>query len=170
MHDYFMHQAGERDTLAPKPHQPMPEIFKQIILELEDKHPLGYSKIICTLLDMDSRTRTRFTKWFERSRSGTKQDGKMHDFTLTLSDMETGITVMTCRDLHPKEFESRLQSYCQLKKYQLRRKRWVAIGSHVRLPGLVQFWGFVDAPWEYDAETEELIKVLPTEKTKHKTA
>jgi hypothetical protein len=170
MDDYFMYQTGERVTPAPKPSQPMPELFKQIILELEDKHPLGYSEIICTLLDMDSRTRNRFTKWFERSRRKTKQDGKMHDFTFTLSDMDTGITVMTCRDLHPKEFESRLQSYCQLKKYQLRRKRWVAIGSHVRLLGLVQFWGFAGAPWEYDAEMEELIKVLPTEKTEHKTA
>jgi hypothetical protein len=169
MDEYFMYQTGERATPAPKPHQPMPALFKQIILELEDKHPLGYSEIICTLLDMDSKTLNRFTKWFERSRRNTKQYGKIHDFTFTLSDMETGITVMTCRDLHPKEFEGRLESYCQLKKYQLHRKRWVAIGSHVGLPGLVQFWGFADIPWEYDAEMEELIKVLPTEKTKDKT-
>ena len=170
MDDYFMYQTGERVTPTPKPSQSMPELFKQIILELEDRHPLGYSEIIRPLLDMDFQTRSRFAKWFERSRRKTKQDGKMHDFTLTFSGMCTGITVMMCRDLHPKEFESRLQSYCQLKKYQLRFKRWVAIGSHVLLPGLVQFWGFVDTPWEYDAEMEELIKVLPTEKTKHKTA
>jgi hypothetical protein len=167
--EYFMYQTGERATPTPKPHQPMPELFKQIILELEDKHPLGYSEIICILLDMDSKTRNKFTKWFERSRQKTKQYGKMHDFTFTFSHTETCITVMTCRDLQPKEFESRLESYCQLKKYQLHCKRWVAIGSHVGLPGLIQFWGFADAPWEYDAEMEELIEVLPTKKTKHKT-
>lgn len=168
MDDYFMYKMGERTTPAPKPHQPMPELFRQIILELEEKHPQGYSEIICALLDMDSKTRKKFTKWFKRSRHGTKQDGKMHDFTFVFSDIETGITVMTCRDLHPKEFENRLQSYCQLKKYQLHCKRWVAIGSHVRLPGLVQVWGLADAPWEYDAEMEQFIKVLPTEKRKLK--
>jgi len=90
----------------------------------------------------------------------------MHDFTFTFSGMQTGITVMTCRDLPPKEFESRLQSYCHLKKYQLHYVRWVAIGSHVRLPGLVQILGVIDAPWEYDAKMEQLIKELPTEKHK----
>lgn len=169
MDDYFMYKMGERTTPAPKPHQPMPELFRQIILELEAKHTQGYSEIICALLDMDSDTRKRFAKWFERSRYKTKQNGKMHDFTFVFSNAETGITVMTCRDLRPKEFESRLQSYCQLKKYQLHFKRWLAIGSHVRLPGLVQVSGLADAPWEYDAEMEELIKVLPIEKTKHKT-
>ena len=170
MDDYFMYKTGERTTPGSKPHQPMPELFRQIILELEEKHPQGYSEIICALLDMNSETRKKFAKWFERSRYQTKQDGKMHDFTFVFSDAKTGITVMTCRDLHPKEFEGRLQSYCQLKIYQLHFKRWVAIGSHVRLPGLVQVWGRAHAPWEYDAEMEELIKVLPTEKTKHKTA
>jgi hypothetical protein len=170
MDDYFMYQTGERITPAPKPHQPMPELFKQIILELEDKHPIGYSEVVGILLDMNSQTRKRFTKWFERSKRKTKQDGKMHDFTFTLSGMDTGITVMTCRDLPPKEFESRLQSYCHLKKYQLHCARWIAIGSHVRLPGLVQILGVIDAPWEYNDEMEKLIKVLPTKKAKHKTA
>lgn len=170
MDDYFMYQTGERITPAPKPHQQMPELFKQIIFELEEKHPKGYSEIVCVLLDMDSKTRKKFAKWFERSRRNTRQDGKMHDFTFPFPDIKTGITVMTCRDLPLKDFESRLQSYCQLKKYQLRYTRWLAIGSHIRLPGLAQFWGFVDAPWEYDAQMEELIKVLPTEKNKRKTA
>jgi hypothetical protein len=147
----------------------MPKLFKQIILELEENHPKGYSKIVCILLDMDSKTRKKFAKWFERSRHNTRQDGKMHDFTFPFPDIQTGITVMTCRDLPPKDFESRLQSYCQLKKYQLRYTRWVAIGSHIRLPGLAQFWGFADGPWEYDATMEKLIKELPTEKKKQKT-
>lgn len=166
MDDYFMYKMGERTTPAPKPHQPMPDLFKQIILELEDKHPIGYSEIVGILLDMNSQTRKKFTKWFERSRRNSKQDGKMHDFTFTFSSMQTGITVMTCRDLPPKEFESRLQSYCHLKKYQLHYARWVAIGSHICLPGLVQILGGTDAPWEYDANMEQLIKELPTEKHK----
>jgi len=170
MDDYFMYQTGERATHAPKPSQHLPELFKQIILELEDKHSPGYSEIICTLLDMNPATQTKFAKLFKRCRDRTRRDGKMHDFTIILSHTGTGITVMTCRDIHPKEFEVGLQSYCQLKKYQLHRKRWVVIGSHVRLPGLAQFWCLADGTWEYDAEMEELIKVLPTEKTKHKTA
>ena len=170
MDDYFMHETGERITPALKPHQVMPELFKQIILELEDNHPTGYSKIVCILLDMDSITRKKFAKWFERSRNNARQDGKIHDFTFPFPDIQTGITVMSCRDLPPKDFESRLQSYCQLKKYQLRYTRWVAIGSHVRLPGLVQVWGFVDTPWEYDTEIEKLTQVLTTEKKKQKTA
>jgi len=170
MDAYFMHQTGERATHAPKPSQHLPELFKQIILELEDKHSSGYSEIICTLLDMNPATQTKFAKLFKRCRDRTRRDGKMHDFTIILSHTGTGITVMTCRDIHPKEFEIGLQSYCQLKKYQLHRKRWVVIGSHVRLPGLAQFWCLADGTWEYDAEMEELIKVLPTEKTKHRTA
>ena len=169
MDEYFMYQTGERSTPAPKPHQSMPKLFKQIIFELEDRHPTGYSQIVCILLDMDSKTRNKFTKWFERSRRNTKRDGRMHDFTFPFPDAQTAITVMTCRDLPPKEFESRLQAYCQLKKYQLRYTRWVAIGSHIRISGLTQFWGFVDAPWEYDATMEQLIKELPTEKNKQKT-
>jgi len=170
MDDYFMYQTGERSTPATKPHQPMPELLRQIISELEDEHPIGYSQIACTLLDMDLKMRKKFTKWFERSRRNTNRDGRMHDFTFSSPDVQTAITVMTCRDLHPKDFEKRLQAYCQLKKYQLRCAKWVAIGSHVRLPGLVQFWGFVDAPWEYDATMEQLIKNLETKKNIHKTA
>jgi len=164
MDDYFMHQTGERITPAPKPHQQMPELFKQIVLELEEKHPIGYSKIVCILLDMDSKTRKEFTRLFDRRRRDTNRDGKMHDFSFTFPDTQTGITVMTCKDLPPEDFGGRLRSYSQLKKYQLHYTRWVAIGSHIRLLGLVHFWVFADAPWEYDTTMEELIKVLPTEK------
>jgi len=64
MDDYFMYKMGERTTPASKPHQPMPELFRQIILELEDKHPIGHSEIVGILLDMNSQTREKFTKWF----------------------------------------------------------------------------------------------------------
>jgi len=164
MYDYFMYEMGERTTPAPKPHQAMPELFRQVILELEDKHPVGYSEIVGILLDMNLKTRKNFSKWFERSRRNSKRDGKMHDFTLTFPGIQTGITVMAYRDLSPKELETRLQSYCQLKKYQLRHVRWVAMGSHVRLPGLVQILGVLDAPWEYDTKMEDLVEKFLTKK------
>jgi hypothetical protein len=164
MDDYYMYEMGERTTPAPRPRQAMPELFKQVILELEHNHPLGYVDSVCILLDMNSKTRNKFARWLGRIRRKTTNDGRIHDFTFIFSEMKTGITVWTCRDLSLTEFEKRLVSYCQLKKYQLHCDRWLALGSHICLPGLIQIWGFVDAPWEFNEEMEGLVKKLPTTK------
>ncbi|MDD5510538.1 MAG: hypothetical protein PHI12_07005 [Dehalococcoidales bacterium] len=161
MDSYFMYKTGERTTPAPKPTQCMPQTFRKMILELDSKHPLGYCRIINVLLNISFDTRKKIAKWFERARHSSERDGRIHDFTITLSGTDIGITVMTCRDHSPQDFERRLQAYGQLKKYQLHAGKWIVIGSHIRLPGLAQFWEFTDAPWHYDSGMEKLLQSLP---------
>jgi hypothetical protein len=158
MDDYFLHQAGERATPAPKPAQPIPKKLRQVIEEVEREKGEGYVDVVCRLLDMGSDARKRFVKSLDKIRQRSRQDGEDHNFTMFFSGVKFGLTVFSGLNTPPDELVQRLQNYCIAKKYQTKMDMWLGLGSHLSCPGLVHSWVISAEPWRFDAQMEELVR------------
>ena len=56
----------------------------------------------------------------------------------------------------------RLVSYCTLKKYKTKTKRWIGIGKDVLDDSwFVNEFVYIDFPWESDPRMDELLKKYP---------
>jgi hypothetical protein len=162
MDDYFLHQAGERQTPAPKPAQPMPKKLRQIITELETERAEGYVDVVCHLLDMGADARKRFVKSVDKIRERSRRDGGDHDFYMLFSGADFGLSVLTGLTTPLPKLTERMQAYCVAKKYQTKMNRWVGLVSHLALRRLVHAWVMLTEPWRYDGEMEEVVTRLFT--------
>lgn len=75
MDDYFLYQAGQRKTPAPKPVQNMPREFRRVIEELEAERAHGYLNLVCELLDMAPDKRKSFAKFASKARKKLRREG-----------------------------------------------------------------------------------------------
>lgn len=150
--DYYLYTTGQRQTPAPKPRQPMPDLYRELLREIEEKDGDGYVLVSTTLLELGWPERKQIAKYLQLTRERARRDGKIHDFTLVFTESQPtfGLTIMAARDQPPGEFARRLEGYCRLKKYQTRVQRWVGIGTLAREPGLVHLWVANDSPWTHD--------------------
>jgi hypothetical protein len=155
--DYYLHVLGYRTTPAPKPSQPMPDIMRQILRELENIHPSGYVDAACALLNMGSDSRELFAKSAQERRGLTIKDGRTHDFTLGFTEAGFGVTYMFELSKDSPELCQRLRDYCLMKKYQTRSSLWVGIGCIADEKGWAHMGVVLKEPWEYDEEMEKLI-------------
>jgi len=162
MDDYFLYQAGERETPAPKPVQPMPNKLRQMIAELETERAEGYVDVVCHLLDMGADARRRFVKSVDKIRGLSRRDGGDHNFFALSSGAGFGLCVFTGLATALPQLVERMQVYSSAKKYQTRMQTWVGLASHLALPGLVHGWVMLTDPWQYDAQMEEVVATLLT--------
>lgn len=126
--DYYYHLLGLRQEPADKPRQPMPEIFRQFIDELELVHKSGYLKAACALLDMGDESRRDFSKAVQETRKRTIHDRRAHNFTLVFSDHSFGITCVSLPQERFLELPSKLGVYCHEKKKELGLDLWIGFG------------------------------------------
>ena len=152
--DYYFYITGQRKTPVPKPTQPIPEIMRQMLLELESYRPSRYLEVAYTFLDMSFTARENFVDLFTRQRESTLQDQQLHDFTFQFERGDTYITCMFASRMHAHELEKRLAHYCALKKYQMKSNLWIGLACIVDEPSLLQGSIVLQGPWEYDAEME----------------
>jgi len=155
--DYYFYVLGYRTTPVPKPSQPMPDIMRQILNELEDTRPPGYVDAACALLDMGSDSRELFAKTAKEQRSLTIKDGGIHDFTMGFTKANFGVTYMFGLSKDSLELYKRLQGYSLMKKYQTRSNLWVGIGCIADKPGWAHMGVVLKEPWKYDEEMEKLV-------------
>lgn len=160
--DYYTYISGQRKTKADKPKQPMSKLFRALIQELENKGGDGYTKVIEALLEMDDVSRKKIIESFESQKAKTKNDGRLHDFTMTVGNNQLGYTWFIASDDNNLErlFE-RLVSYCSLKKYQTRANRWVGLISLIKYPVIIHGWVFNEQPWQHDPELEKIVEKFP---------
>jgi hypothetical protein len=152
--DYYFYVLGYRTTPVPKPSQPMPDIMKQILYELENIHPSGYVDAACALLNMGFDSRESFAKTAQKQRGLTIKDGGMHDFTMGFTEASFGVTYMFGLSKDSPELYQRLQSYCMMKKYQTKFDVWVGIGCIADQPGWAHMGIVLKEPWGYNEKTE----------------
>jgi hypothetical protein len=160
--DYYFYVTGQRDTPAPKPVQPMPEIMRQVLAELEALHPPGYLEAACTLLNRGGDTREKFAELVVRYREAALADRAVHDCTLGFDKPSFGITYMFAPRERASELEARLETYCNLKKYQTQSQLWVGFGCLADEPGWVHMGVTLKEPWGYDEDMEKAVaEMLP---------
>jgi hypothetical protein len=156
--DYYFYRTGQRKTPASKPTQPMPDLLRKVLAELEAAHPEGYLRATCTLLNMNQETREDFADKFTALREQTLKDQQLHDFTLGFSGPSFGITCMFAPVHMAPYLEDRLAKYCILKKYQTKSDLWIGLGNVADMPDLISLLYIHDAPWEYDEDLEKTVK------------
>lgn len=161
--DYYMYVTGQRKTPAPKPTQPMPDGFREVLAELEGSHRRGYLTAALMLLDMSGKDRKRFGKYVKRSRKRAKRDGGFHDFSLGWEGHGgRGLTFMCAPSEKGRELRKRLEVYCTLKKYQTKSDLWIGLCSVVGPPGIVHGGLVLSDPWKCDEDLERLVaEALP---------
>src|SRR5438874_2747810 len=125
--DYYFYVTGQRKTPVPKPTQPMPEIMRQMLMELENYRPSRYLKVACAFLDMSFTARENFVELFTKQRERTLQDQQLHDFTFQFELGDTYITCMFAPRRRAHELGKRLANYCALKKYQMKSDLWIGL-------------------------------------------
>jgi hypothetical protein len=157
--DYYFFEMGMRTKPVAKPVQPMPELMRKIILELESRHDSpGFSEAVMQLLDWGDETRKKFVQLFNRIRKMTRRDSGTHDFTLVSTEDGAGITCFSSTPQGAEEAFSRLARYVEAKKYQQKCDMWLGLLTVVGENGLVH--GFISGafPWTYDEILERHIK------------
>jgi len=136
-----------------------PDLVK-IIRILEVLHPVGYSNIASALLDFDHQARGLILKNMNELINKTKKDQKKHDFTVLYKEINTGFTFIT--QCGRERLKERLSSYCAIKKYQTKTRRWIGIGKDVLDDEwFVSEFLYLDFPWESDPRMDELLKTYP---------
>ena len=161
--DYYFYITGQRKTPVPKPAQPMPEVMRKMLMELESSHASKYLEIACAFLDMSFTTREKFVNIFTQQRERTLHDQQLHDFTLQLERRNTSITCMFAPLKHIQELEAKLTNYCMFKKYQTKSNLWIGLACIVDESSLLQGSIVLQDSWKYDPEMEHrLINDFPT--------
>ena len=136
-----------------------PELVK-IIKILEEVRPLGYSNIASALLDFDHQARKLILEKMNELIKKTKKDRKKHDFSVLFKEIGAGFTFMS--QWGSDGLRERLVSYCTLKKYKTKTKRWIGIGKDVLDDSwFVNEFVYLDFPWESDPRMDELLKKYP---------
>ena len=103
--------------------------IKDIISELEQLRPEGFTNLTNALLDLDHETREDLIEFIQRISYQTKIDGKRHDFSLTTKNNKIRITGFS--QIGKENLFEVLASFCELKKYQCQADRWIGLGIDV---------------------------------------
>ncbi len=137
-----------------------PDLVK-IIRILEVLHPVGYSNIASALLDFNHQARELILRKMNELINKTKKDLKKHDFTEVFNEiLDTGFTFIT--QCGRKGLREGLDSYCVMKKYQMKTKRWIGIGRDVLDDEwFVNEFVYLDFPWKSNPKMDELLKKYP---------
>jgi hypothetical protein len=158
--DYYYHQLGLLQKQAPKPEQPMPEIFREIINYLDSTHTEGYLKAALALLDMGDESRQDFAQYFKELRRKAIHDRNIHDFTMGFQESSTGITFMTAPREKFRELGDQLNYYSFAKKYQTGLALWIGLGNIADSNAIISYVFVHDQPIEHNPETDEQIRKL----------
>jgi len=157
MDDYYSYITGQRITPAPKPAQNMPQLFKEIISELEECRPQNYLDIACTLLDISGKDRAKISEFIEKLNEKANKDNNIHDMSLFFKNGEIIITYMCGKKISEKELSKRLCSYGLIKKYQMKSQLWIGLGSTLSGSKRIDCWKVKKGNWKYDERLEKLV-------------
>lgn len=133
-----------------------PNIIK-IINDLEIKNVFGYTMVINTILDFSHETRKTMIDKINEVIELTNKDQKDHDFSFLVKGLDVGFSFL-CQ-YERKGLYERLYSYCNLKKYQTKTKKWIGFGKYTKeTKFFIDEFIQVNFEWEYDSELEKLVK------------
>lgn len=154
--DYYYYVTGARKTPVAKPTQPMPDIMRRMLKDLEAARPQGFLDIACALLDLSGEARENFIKIAVKQRTAALSDGKMHDFSIPLPEANYGLTFYFGLSRDNRELMKRLPSHCTIKKYQSKSDLWIGLLCLADTPGWIDAAVIFKDKWEYDEVIDEL--------------
>ncbi|MCJ7508990.1 MAG: hypothetical protein MUO85_09745 [candidate division Zixibacteria bacterium] len=159
--DYYFYKTGVRETPASKPRQEMSKEFEQILFAIERSNKPGRIDAAMRLLDLGGKSRNQLLKSINVSQEKYKQDGKIHNATLYGEEEEGwGITYMCGLEAEP--VKSKLETYCKMKKYQTKARRWIGIGEAENAETGINIIVDLNFSWSPDLELATLVlKHLP---------
>ena len=158
--DFYLHEAGARRTSAPKPVQPMPSLFRKIVLELEEQKSHGHSEVVIQLLEWSYDVREDFCRFFKATAEKTRSDGRLHNFTLA-SKEGSGVTCFFTSWRDATEAMKMLQNYCVERKYRQKADAWLGLMIIVDHPGCVHGFTVTRQSWQFDADLERIVQEMP---------
>lgn len=142
------------------------EDLLKIIRVLESLNPVGYTEIASSLLDFDHNDRKLIVDKMNELIELSKKDHKPHDFSILFKDdLDTGFTFMTV--VGRLGLRERLGSYCVMKKYKSRTRKWIGMARDV----LDERWyvnefAYFDYPWKHDFNMDKLLQSFPIKTNK----
>lgn len=155
--DYYLFESGQRKTPATKPIQPMPPLLRKIILELEGcPDQSGHSEIVLDLLNGSGEARRQFVANFEMIRSRTRRDRKIHKFTLSTSQLSSGISCFSTTLKDAEKCLDEMAAYVCSRKYRQKVNKWYGLLTIVDHPGYVHGVQILIHEWQFHPRLEEL--------------
>jgi hypothetical protein len=120
----------------------------------------GTLDAVLAFLDLNSDFRERIAGDLRRLKERSANDGQDHDRSYFGPGF--GVTIMSVPPSRANELQQVLQSYCILKKHQLKADSWLGLGVFKGPPEPAQVLGVFTHRWEPDEELDRLVAKLPS--------
>jgi hypothetical protein len=144
--DYYYSILGLREKRASRPRQPMPELFRQFVEELEAVHQHGYLHAACALLDLRRGDRDKFIKGFKEIKRRTIHDRRAHNITSISPNGKSGVTCVALPSERFGELQAVLTNYCVDKKQELDLNYMVGFGTIANSKKLISYLLLLESP------------------------
>ncbi|MFP6859915.1 SEC-C metal-binding domain-containing protein [Pseudomonas sp.] len=129
----------------------------RVVKEIESRPEPATIELGFLLLAMSEQAVTDMSRAVDRLAARTRADGKLHDATFAFAD-DAGIT-FHCTDEPAHIAGPRLESYCNLRKYKQKAKKW--FGLCMSSVGLnVRFGVSITYPWAEDVVMDERTREM----------
>ena len=149
--DYYFYKQGIRETPAEMPRQKMPDLFRKVILDVENSGLKGHSEAVCMLLDFDDTAKSEFAKTLMHHLAEVEQHGAINNFTVTFSNANFGVTCFVCPPHRVHEASFDFSSFVELMKYKAKADRWLGLLCISRQIQTVASWIRLITAWKEDA-------------------
>ena len=133
--------------------------FAKIIAEIESKENTVAIDLGFMLLELSESTVREIDDGISQIMARTMQDGNLHDFTIGISSISTGLTIH-CSWLGDRAAELRLRRHCEVRKYSQKASTW--FGLAMRPDGLIQFAIKLIGAWRFQREMEDKLRDVPS--------
>jgi len=127
--DQYMLEKYELGKNPVKPKQEMSEKFEEYLKTVENLNSSYKTDCAIRLLDLDYQGRKDFVSMAERTKKKTKNDGKLHSFSMGVDDNSLcfSFVAMDASGDVKKLFRT-ASSFAIMKKYATKYKEWVGFG------------------------------------------
>lgn len=135
------------------------DTFRLLLNQLKESRIPGSTDALFMLYDLPSESADELVGLIESTKRKTARDGKRHSFSFSPEkNYERGVTFV-CMPDDEVLFQDVLASGA-LKKYQLRAKEWLSLGSIAGSTNMIDLATFTKKPWEPDPKLDALSRRL----------
>ncbi len=131
----------------------------RLLTNIEHEAEPGLVDLGFLLLSLNGDTHKQLDAGFVQLSAKTRQDGQLHDFTLTFDEGESGLTLHCSRFPDPLAAE-KLADHCRGRKYIQRADQWFGIALRPE-DGLPKFCMGFAFPWKHDPVMDIATRNVP---------
>jgi len=136
------------------------EKFQQIIEQVKNTGEPSFTDTLFFLYDLAGSGADKLIETIEITKEKVKNDRRQHDFSMIFNGGESGVTFICLLKNSPEKFNSKLMSLAIARKYKTKANLWLALGSLVQSPNLIDAIAFNKQPWEEDEELEKFTEIV----------